>query len=299
MTKRYRKIHRWLLSIIGISILKLISRRISLAANQRLGATLAGLVFRLKPRIRRVIETNLAFCFPEKTDEQRLKIAHRSFCELGKLVFEVDYLWHAGEGRIRSLVKDVEGEEIYQQARARGSVIFASLHMGCWEMAGLYLALDRTLYFLYKSSPVAYVDRFMREGRAANNSVQCPSNTAGIRQLLRACAGAGNIFILPDQVPPQGRGIKAPFFGHPVYTMSLLGKLAQRAPVVFVTAERLPGEGYRLCFSEPPPEIYDPDPAVSAAAINTMSERLIRRCPEQYFWPYKRFRRVGADAYGS
>ncbi len=279
--------------MLGVSLLRLVSKRVPLAANQRLGAALAGAVSTLKPRAQHTARTNLAACFPDATVAERRGIMRRSFREIGKLAFEADYLWHAGAARIRALAAEIEGEEIRARAEARGSVVYATPHLGCWEMAGLYLALDRPLYCLYKQAPFGIAERFIRGGREAGGLRLCLSDTRGIKRLLRALAVGENVGLLPDQTPPAGHGVRAPFFGRPAYTMTLLVKLARRAPVVFVFAERLPhGRGYRVCFSEPPPEIYDADPATAAAAVNSAVERLVRRCPEQYFWSYKRFARA-------
>ena len=48
--------------------------------------------------------------------------------------------------------------------------------------------------------------------------------------------------VLPDQVPPLGQGVWAPFFGRPAYTMTLLPRLAQQtgARVFLGVCERLP-----------------------------------------------------------
>ena len=290
--KHIKRCRRWLLSVLGISLLRLISKRVPLTVNQILGAALAGAISLLKPRARRVASTNIALCLPETAEADKRRIMRRSFCELGKLAFEVDYLWRAGKSGIRALVREVENEEIRHRAEARGGVIYAAPHLGCWEMAGLYIALDRPLYCLYKQAPFGIVENFIRSGREAGGLELCRSDAHGVRKLLRALSNGENVGILPDQVPSPGHGLNAPFFGHSAYTMNLLVKLARRAPVVFGLAERLPrGRGYRICFSEPPPAIRSADPKTTAAAINTAVEHLVRRCPEQYFWLYRRFER--------
>lgn len=301
-SKHFNRVRRWLLSVLGVSLLRLVSKRVPLAVNQRLGAVLAAAVSLFKLKSRQFARTNLALCLPEVPAADRNKIMHCSFREFGKLAFEVDYLWHLDTSGIRSLVREVEGEAIRRRAEVRGGVVYATPHLGCWEMAGLFVALDHPLYCLYRQAPFEIVERFIRGGRETGGLKLCLANRRGIKQLLRALSDGNNIGILPDQVPSTGHGVIAPFFGHPAYTMTLLVKLARRAPVVFTFAERLPrGQGYRICFSEPPPEIYDADPVVAATAINTAVERLVCRCPEQYFWSYRRFHisaRAGADRIG-
>ena len=296
--KQLKRCRRWMLSVLGVGLLRLISPQVSLATNQLIGATLAAVIAAIKPRTRQVTQANLAVCLPHLGRQARERIARQSFRELGKLAFEVGYLWNADATHLRSLITEVEGQEIRRHAEAQGGVIYVTPHLGCWEMTGLYLALEQPLYCLYKQAPFAIVERFVCGGREASGLRLCLSNAGGVKQLLRALDTGANIGLLPDQVPPHGQGVSAPFFGRPAYTMTLLVKLARRAPVVFTFAERQPqGRGYRICFSKPPADIYDADPVRAATAINAAVAQLVRRCPQQYFWAYKRFTRSPVDLY--
>jgi KDO2-lipid IV(A) lauroyltransferase len=87
--------------------------------------------------------------------------------------------------------------------------------------------------------------------------------------------------VLPDQVPQEGEGVWAPFFGRDAYTMTLPAKLAQlgKADVLLTYAERLPrGRGYVVRFVP-----FDGDavrhPGRAGASINRAMEQLIARCP--------------------
>ncbi len=65
-----------------------------------------------------------------------------------------------------------------------------------------------------------------------------------------------------------------------------------RVPVIFAYAERLPrGRGYRYHCIPAPEGLYAEDPVEAAAAINQAVETLVRQCPEQYAWSYKRFKK--------
>jgi KDO2-lipid IV(A) lauroyltransferase len=108
---------------------------------------------------------------------------------------------------------------------------------------------------------------------------------AGVRAMLRALRAGEAVGILPDQVPGEGEGEWAPFFGEPAWTMTLPRRLAQAtgAAVVVAVGERVPG-GWRLHLERlaeaPTPE-----------ALNACMERLIRRWPDQYLWGYNRYKR--------
>jgi KDO2-lipid IV(A) lauroyltransferase len=99
--------------------------------------------------------------------------------------------------------------------------------------------------------------------------------------------------LLPDQVPPQGMGVWAPFFGKPAYTMTLAARLALHsgAPVVLAWCERLPaGDGFDLHLSRLAEPLPPHDDAAQAAVINRAMEGLILQCPQQYLWGYNRYK---------
>ena len=106
-TKKFRRYQRYILRVplvLFVGVLGLVSKRISLATNQVLGAAV-GAVFATFSRFRRrVAQANLALCFPDMTDAERHRVMRLSFRELGKMMFEAFYLWQADESRIRALV---------------------------------------------------------------------------------------------------------------------------------------------------------------------------------------------------
>src|SRR5947209_4016330 len=88
-----------------------------------------------------------------------------------------------------------------------------------------------------------YRKRFLDNARLA----AAPTTLAGVKQLLKALKSGEAVALLPDQVPPQGQGVWAPFFGRPAYTMTLPARLALQANAVLLLArsERLAlGRGY-------------------------------------------------------
>jgi KDO2-lipid IV(A) lauroyltransferase len=110
--------------------------------------------------------------------------------------------------------------------------------------------------------------------------------------MVRALKLGQSLGLLPDQVPPQGQGVWAPFFGREAYTMTLSARLAQQtgATVLLAWGERLPwGRGYRVHVQPMQPALPH-DSALAAAAINRAMEALILRCPQQYLWAYARYK---------
>ena len=99
-------------------------------------------------------------------------------------------------------------------------------------------------------------------------------------RILAKCLRRGEpVGVLPDQVPQEGEGVWAPFFGRPAYTMTLAARLALQtgARVVLIWGERLPwGRGFRLHTQTLGHEL-SPDLEVAVVQINQAMERLVRQ----------------------
>ena len=160
-------------------------------------------------------------------------------------------------------------------------------------MAGLYLAAQGPTTIFYK--PQRLLDELIRKARGRSGATLAPTRPRGVRLLVEGLERGEYAGILPDQEPKGESGaVFAPFFGVPAYTMLLVNRLARRtgARVIFMVAERLgPGRGFRMHCIAAPEGVASEDDLIAATALNRGVEQCVAICPEQYVWPYKRFRR--------
>lgn len=272
--------------------------RLPLPVNHALGAGLGWLAWWLPNGLKRTSLDNLARCYPDQSEDWQRRVARISLMETGKALTEAPWLWHAGPERIAQRLHGTDGWPHVQQAMAQGRGVFlVSPHLGSWEFAGLHAASLGPMTSLYRPPRQKALDSLLRRSRQATGARLVPTTPSGIRALHRAVDRGELIGMLPDQTPKGSSGVFAPFFGHPAYTMILLARLAtpKRVPVIFAYAERLPrGRGYRYHCIPAPEGLYAEDPVVAATAINQAVETLVRQCPEQYAWSYKRFSKRSA-----
>ena len=266
---------------------------IPLPVNHAVGATLGWLAWVARTRMARVARVNVNLCFPENACGWRRRVARRSLMEMGKALTEAPWLWRAGPERLRRLAGypalcDPGG------ARPEGQALFLiAPHLGAWEFAGLHTASYGPMTSLYSPVRILEIDGWVRQARASTGASLAPATRQGLRQLQAARDRGEMIGLLPDQSPRRATGVFAAFFGRPALTMTLLPRLlrGRNDRVVFAFAERLSrGRGFRYHELEAGPAIADPDPERAAAEINRLVEALVRQCPEQYNWAYKRFR---------
>ena len=269
-----------------------------------LGGLLGWLVWWVSPAYRRnfraqVAQAGLPF------DQARPAIA-----DAGRLVAELPRLWLRPQHESCLPQVQIEGREVVDALRAQGrGVIFFSAHCGSFELAPQALAeLYGPVTALYRPSRQPWLAELMRVSRQRPGLAMAPASLAGIRQMLKALRSGGSVALLTDQVPPEGLGLWAPFFGRPAYSMTLAAKLALQsgAALVPVRTERLPaGRGYRMQFQAPGPGLDvtpAPDLLQAVTRVNRANEALILSLPGQYLWAYARYkqpRRSGDEPKGA
>ncbi|WKB51917.1 lysophospholipid acyltransferase family protein [Eleftheria terrae] len=225
----------------------------------------------------------------------------------GQMVMELPWLWMRPADRpFGDRVTWTRSELIHEAYAAGRGVIFLTPHLGSFEVtaqsyAELFGPRHGPLTVLYRPARKAAIRPIVDGGRQRPGLATAPATLAGVRQMIRALRQGQAVGLLPDQVPPEGLGVWAPFFGRPAYTMTLAARLAQQtgARVLLTWGERLPrGRGYLVHVSaldEPLPEAGEDQAQSAAAQINQAMERLILQCPQQYLWGYHRYKEPRQD----
>lgn len=218
------------------------------------------------------------------------RLLAQTIAEAGKGMVELPWVWLRPFEQVCATVRICNGWGHVAAAHARGKgIIFLTPHWGCFEITSLYIAQHLALTNLYSSPKQDWLEPLMRSGRERGKARLATADLSGVRLLFKALKRGEAIGLLPDQVPSQGEGEWADFFGRPAYTMTLSGRLARSsgAAVLLVYAERLPhGEGYKLTF-----EPLELDFSTSVPVqINTALEQVIAVSPSQYLWSYNRYK---------
>ena len=274
----------WLFRLLG---------KLPLRANHALGAALGRATWWLSARQRRLMRANLALYGASRSPDVMQALAHQAVAEQGRGFTELAIAWTAPLAEIYALVRECDGWQHIDTAKAaHRAIIFVTPHLGCYDIAGRYLESRIPVTALYRPPKQRWLQRLMEAGRRRGGGSTAAAGAAGVRILLKTLKSGGNIIILPDQVPGQGDGVWANFFGKPAYTMTLLPRLARstNAAVLFFFAERLPkGAGYRVHI-EPMSEMFSDNRDTAARQTNQMVEALIARAPAQYLWAYNRYK---------
>ncbi len=267
--------------------------RLPLAVLHALGAVLGWIVYLASATYRRRFHANVAQAGIAWTD------ARPAIAAAGRMAAELPWLWIAQKGRPFGGRLRWDGAGLIEAALAekRGLVLLTP-HLGCFEICAQAIAERFTtpeapITVLYRPARQAALRDVMAGSRERPGLATAPASLAGVRQMIRALRRGEAIGLLPDQVPPDGLGVWAPFFGQPAYTMTLAARLVQQtgAALLLIWGERLPGGQGFVVHVLPAPEIVkDASAEVAATTVNTAMESLIRRAPGQYLWGYHRYK---------
>ncbi len=217
----------------------------------------------------------------------------------GRMVAELPWLWCRPADQPLGDVVRWEGVEHLEAALAEcKGLVMLTPHLGCFEVIAQAYAerfgARSPITVLYRPSRQPALRELVAESRNRPGLLTAPATLAGVRQMIRALRQGGTVGLLPDQVPPEGMGVWAPFFGREAYTMTLAARLVQQTGAAWLLfrSERLPdGRGYVIHVTPPAgPMPPAQDMAGAAAAVNHEMEALIRACPDQYLWSYNRYK---------
>ncbi|MGI4848979.1 MAG: lysophospholipid acyltransferase family protein [Janthinobacterium lividum] len=269
-----------------LSLFRLLST-LPLRLLHAIGVVLGWLVYLASPTYRRRLNENIRRAGHGAARRAAVGAA-------GKGILELAFVWCAPQQKVLDCAT-IENWELAQAALdSKRGVIFLTPHLGCFEIIAQAIAQRTPLSALYRPPRKAALKPLFEQARARGDLSLAPANLAGVRTLLKTLKKGLPVGLLPDQVPQQGEGVWADFFGRPAYTMTLPAKLQQMtgALILLSYAERLPkGRGFVIRFVPFEQQAgADATPATLARAINASMERLIARCPAQYVWSYNRYK---------
>ena len=282
----YQNTYKYRTISMMVTLLRLIGRW-PLSWLHRTGALLGWIVYIASPVYASRMRANLgqSGIYSDPRDLERG--LRETIVETGKGVMEIAKVWFDDEMRVADLVQCANWDVVETALTEGRGIIFLTPHLGCFEVAALYVAQRMPLTALYRPPRQRWLEPLMIRGRNRGQARVAPATLRGVRLLYKALQRGESVGLLPDQAPQTGEGAWADFFGRPAYTMTLVRRLQKQtgAAVVFAFAERLQaGRGFLLRLER----YHGPD--IDERALNRAVEALIRSKPTQYLWSYNRYK---------
>jgi len=239
---------------------------------------------------------NIAYAYPEASRTLQRQSMQQLLC----MFLELPYLWAPrNASRINQIISCDEWPLIDRTLAEGKGLILISPHIGCFEMLGPFYSQRHKATVIYKEPRMRWLNDLINRIRLSPQLTLVPATQTGVKGLLRTLMRGQTIGFLPDQVPAEGDGVYAPFFGQSAYTITLVQRMqaVKQTPIFTVGLERLPeARGYHF-HVVPMDAPLSTDPVLAATEMNAALENMIRRMPSQYLWGYNRYKtpRISRD----
>ena len=256
-----------------------------------LAAGYAGLLDRAIPRLRATALRNLEMAMPEISAGRRKEIVDGVFRSVARLLVAF--------ARFPSIRRDTvarwiryEGFEHFEEALRRGrGVLFATAHLGNWELS----AYAHALLTAPMSVVVRPLDNPLIDGLVERRRTLSGNRMLGkkdyARGILKALAANQAVGVLIDQNVAVEEGAFVDFFGIPASAGTGFAKLAARTGAAVIPGFALwSAEERRYVLRFYPPVAMSGDAVRDTAALHAVLEAVICEYPDQWLWIHRRWK---------
>jgi len=114
-----------------------------------------------------------------------------------------------------------------------------------------------------------------------------------LKSMIRSLREGTILWYAADQSYDGKQSALVPFFGVPAMTNTATSTLAKlgKAKVLPFFPRRLPEGGYEIRILAPIEDFPSGDAIADTEKFVALLEDQIRRCPEQYYWVHRKFKR--------
>ena len=239
----------------------------------------------------RIVDINLANCFPEFSEAKREAIKSRCYKNIGISLLEMSMCWWWSADKLKPLV-EIRGQEHINAALESGrGVILLTGHFTSLEIGARLLALFMPIQVMYRKQKNHLFDSYLYARR--NSYFVNTISRKNTRQLIKGIKNQIPTWYAPDQNFRKERNVFAPFLGVETATITASSRLAQSSGGVmlpFYPERKRDGSGYILWIEAPLENFPSGDDLQDATAINASIEKFVREHPGHYMWIHQRFK---------
>lgn len=247
-------------------------------------------------KIKRTIRINLRLAFAEFSEEECDCFTKAVIKNQALIAVESIKCWAMPPEWSIAQIDNVYNKEVFDEALANPNGMLAIVpHLGTWEMMNAWINQFGSPTILYKPTKNETMDEFILEGRQRLNATLVPTDASGVKAIFKTLKSGGFSIILPDHVPQPSGGVIVPFFGIETLSSTLAPKLASKTKCALVglSCLRNDNNGFDIyCTKLDDPDLYARDMNVATKALNDAMEQMIRVCPSNYMWSYRRFKHL-------
>ncbi len=256
-----------------------------------LARTYARLLDCALPRLRRVAYRNLALALPELGAARQREIVDGVFRSIARVLVAFAKFPAIRRDTVKQWLR-CEGLEYVEEALRQGrGVLFATAHLGNWELSAYaHALLAAPMDVVVRTFDNPLIDALFerRRGLSGNRMI---GKKEYARSILKALAANRAVGILVDQNSAADAGVFVDFFGVKACAGTGFVKLAARSGAAVIPGFAVWEEAekrYVLRFRPPVP--MTGDAARDTQLVQSELERAIRQYPDQWLWIHRRWK---------
>jgi KDO2-lipid IV(A) lauroyltransferase len=243
------------------------------------------------PRLRRVALANLAMALPDLDPRERDRITSGVFRSIARLLVTLARFPSMNRANIGQWIR-YEGYEHFEEARRRGKgVLFATAHLGNWELSAFaHALLTAPMNVVVRPLDNPRIDRLIEQRRmlSGNRLIEKKDFARGILKALAANEAVG---ILIDQNASLDNGVFVDFFGIPACAGTGFVKLAAHTGSAVIPGFAIWSEAERKYILRFFPAVaMTGDLQGDTARLHSVLESVIRQYPDQWLWIHRRWK---------
>jgi KDO2-lipid IV(A) lauroyltransferase len=256
---------------------------------RRVGFALGDLLWWLARGRRDIALTNLALCFPQRTEAQRRAIAHDHFRCYAASFVERFILWHEPAERICRLVRLIDKHHF--DAHFGKPLIVLAPHFVGLDAGGIRLQIDSGGASMFANQKSRALTELMTRGRSRFKGTRMFVRNDGMRPAIRVLREGVPFYFLPDMDLGARDALFVPFFGVICATVPSMARLAQITGArVVPLVTRMVEDGYEATFHPAWEDFPGADLEAATRRMNSFIEQCVLPMPEQYLWTHRRFK---------
>lgn len=249
-----------------------------------------------RPSRRDRVVYDLRQAFPDMGEQEARKTMRGVYRWLSESMFDFrKFARIADKGKAGELLDVVGGENVHIADMETG-ILFATGHIGAWEvlgLSGIEIGCPALVFARPRRNPM--LEEYLLRLRKTTGQKLLPKHGA-MRAAIKALKSGENLAALVDQ-DARRRGIFVEFFGRPASTVTSVARLSyfSGAPVVLIYAQRIPGGNrFRVVIGKPiMPNRHAPlhdEVFRITQAFTSALEDAIRQSPCEWLWLHRRWK---------
>lgn len=243
---------------------------------------------------KKVVMENLEKAFPEKSEEERVRIARLFFSHFCDLVVESLKTFTISEQQVRQRLTCSNPEVIDKYYDQKKSVLLAGAHYANWEMEAVGIDMctkhQAAAIYLLLSNP--YFDKKMQVSRAQFGLRMV--STRAVKQFFEEAKDqlTATAFLVDQSPKHPSTSYWTTFLNQETAVSFGIEKYAKDLdyPVLYMHLNKVKRGHYVMSFEDVCPNPKNSAYGEITEQITRITERIIREQPEYWLWSHKRWK---------